>query len=101
MLRRLYHLSLIFLVGAIAGSCAGPTETTHLGVPDADLAKVASGPAVTAALPSSAPADTTLDVAITGSGFTSGATATMQLNGAADSRVRTNSTRFISSTQLS
>ncbi|HEY0527390.1 MAG TPA: Ig-like domain-containing protein [Gemmatimonadaceae bacterium] len=101
MLRRLYRLPSIFLVGVIAGSCAGPTETTQLKVPGGLFAKVASGPAVTAALPSSAPADTTLDVAITGSGFATGATATMQLNGAADPRVKTNSTRFVSSTQLS
>src|SRR3954471_18543312 len=101
LLRRLFWLSIILVVGVIGGSCATPTDTGRLAPTDARLGKAASGPTVTAAAPSSAPADTTLDVAITGSGFANGAAATMQLNGASDPRVKTNSTRFISSTQLS
>ena len=55
---------------------------------------------VTGALPSSAPQDVTLDIQISGSGFVSGSNAQWLLNGIADPRVRTNSTRYVNSGSL-
>lgn len=57
--------------------------------------------AVTATNPSFGDEGTTIDVHILGSGFTAGAQATWLLHGAADpAHIRTNSTTFISSTEL-
>lgn len=63
-------------------------------------AKAAQGPSVSSANPSYGDQGTTVDVQIVGSGFSSGAAATWLLNGVADNHVHTNSTRFVSSTQL-
>jgi hypothetical protein len=57
--------------------------------------------AVTSTNPSFGDQGTTIDVHILGTGFTSGAQATWLLHGAADpAHVRTNSTTFVSSTEL-
>jgi probable HAF family extracellular repeat protein len=61
------------------------------------------GPAVTATLPNAAPRGTTLDVRIAGSGFDAGSRAVWALNRDttfARTRIRTNSTTFVSSTEL-
>jgi hypothetical protein len=55
--------------------------------------------AVTSASPAQAPQDTTLDVTITGSGFTTGAKAAWALNGDT-TLVHVQSTKVVSSTQL-
>ena len=55
--------------------------------------------AVTSTSPAQAPQDTTLDVTINGSGFTSGARATWSLNGDT-TLVHVQSTKYVSSTQL-
>jgi hypothetical protein len=69
--------------------------------PSPSFAKAAAtGPAVTAASPAAAPQGTTIDVQISGSGFDNGSTARWLRNGTPDSRVRTNSTRYVSSTLL-
>ncbi len=64
------------------------------------FAKAASGPSVSSADPNAATRDTTLDVRILGSGFGSGSRADFLLAGAPDPKVRTNNTRFVSSTEL-
>ncbi|HET6360585.1 MAG TPA: hypothetical protein VFH11_00845 [Gemmatimonadota bacterium] len=62
-----------------------------------DLAAKPSGdPVVTAADPSTAPQDTTLDVAVTGSGFDHGSRVDFGLDGVTTEKVRTNSTTFVS-----
>jgi hypothetical protein len=70
--------------------------------PDAaHAAKAAAGPTVASANPKFGDRGTTLDVHVIGSGFTSGAQATFLLHGAADpAHVRTNSTTFVSSTEV-
>jgi hypothetical protein len=55
---------------------------------------------VTSTNPNAAHRDTTLDVHILGSGFGSGSRADFLLSGAPDPKIRTNSTHFVSSTEL-
>jgi hypothetical protein len=96
---RLYAL-LIASVAYIA--CSEPTDPTIAGSPQLRAAKAAttSEPTVTFTSPSSATVDTTLDVQINGTGFTTGAQATLELDGVEDPRVRVNSTRFVKNTQV-
>lgn len=58
------------------------------------------GPTVTATDPTYAPQDTTLDVRVLGSGFDRGSRADFALGGVVGPKVRTNSTRFVSSKEL-
>ena len=92
------------VVIALAIAAAGCSEPTRAGSGGSELryANVAAtaSPTVTAALPSEAPRDTTLDVQITGSGFDKGSNASFTLNGVVDARVRVNSTRYVKATQL-
>ena len=65
------------------------------------LGKATAGPTVTSTLPKSGDKGQTLDVHVYGSGFAAGATATWALHGVADpTKVKTNSTTFVSSTEL-
>jgi probable HAF family extracellular repeat protein len=69
-----------------------------------DLARnAATGPTVTATTPSSGMRNTTLSVTVTGSGFDTGSRAVWALHGdstLATTRIKTNSTTFVSSKQL-
>jgi hypothetical protein len=77
-----------------------PIATGDLRVADA-RATATTDMSVTSATPDSATQDTTLDVAVNGSGFVAGTSATWALGGVADStQVRTNRTTFVSSRQL-
>ena len=91
-------------------SCGGGEPTSILRAPGvAQAARGAGGGggggggstslAVTSTSPAQAPQDTTLDVTISGSGFTSGAKATWSLNGDT-TLVHVQSTKVVSSTQL-
>jgi hypothetical protein len=107
--KRLTWTTLV-LVGALSG-CRGDAPTSS----DVDLrspsyAKGGGGsggggggtgaaPSVNAVAPSSAVQDTTIDVTISGSGFTSGARAVWSLQGDT-SLVHVKSTKYVSSTQL-
>ena len=82
------------LAGALA--CAGPEEP---GLQPA-FGKAPSDPTVTATDPDTAVQDTTLDVTVIGTGFDNGSVADWLLAGVADPRVRTNSTRYVSSRSL-
>jgi hypothetical protein len=64
------------------------------------FAKAPSDPTVTATSPDTAVQDTTLDVQISGSGFDAGSSAEWLLAGVPDSRVHTNSTRYVSRSSL-
>lgn len=83
-------------------ACSEPTDASLLGSPQLRLAQNAAttGPTVTSTLPSNAQRDTTLDVQINGTGFSTGAQASLQLNGVIDPRVRVNNTKFVKSTQV-
>ena len=93
-------------LGVIAGltlllACAdSPTETVSVdGV--VQLAKPGGGgPTVDAAQPNAAPPDITLDVRVFGSGFDNGSQARWLLSGVAANKIRTNSTNFVSKSEL-
>jgi probable HAF family extracellular repeat protein len=93
----------VLLLASIAFvGCSEPIDPPMPGSPPLRLAQNAAtaGPTVTSALPSNAPRDTTLDVQINGTGFSTGAQASLQLNGVIDPRVRVNNTKFVKSTQV-
>jgi hypothetical protein len=83
-------------------ACADSSPSTMpTSVPSLAKGGGATTVSVSAVKPDSATQDTTLDVVITGSGFTSDMDATWQLGGISDpTTVRTNSTTFVSSRQL-
>ncbi|HEX6434259.1 MAG TPA: hypothetical protein VFZ87_08440, partial [Gemmatimonadales bacterium] len=62
--------------------------------------KAPAGLAVKSVDPDSVRQDTTLNIRVLGSGFDASAQAAFLLNGASDPKVRTNSTRFVSSTEV-
>jgi hypothetical protein len=84
------------LVVAAVGACTdrGPT------LPPISAATGGGDPSVTAADPNNAPQDTTLDVRVLGSGFDKGSRAEWAIAGVPAAKVRTNSTRFVSSKEL-
>jgi hypothetical protein len=91
-------------VALLLAACVGDSVTLPVTPGDAPaLGKAPStgGPTVTSTLPKSGEKGQTLDVHVYGTGFTAGATATWALHGVADpSKVKTNSTTFVSSTEL-
>ena len=66
----------------------------------ARAARSSTALAVTSTSPSFGDQGTTIDVHVLGSGFSPGAQATWLLNGVADSHVHTNSTTYVSSSEL-
>jgi uncharacterized membrane protein len=92
----------IALLALVLGACSAPSIDAPLVSPTAPAAARAPvGPAVTSTSPSFGKRGTTVDVRVLGSGFTVGAQATWLLRGVADpARVRTNSTTYVSSTEL-
>jgi hypothetical protein len=74
-----------------------PTEPTVTGIL---FAKGGGVPKVENTEPPGAPQETTLDVQVFGSGFDDGSQATLLLDGETHPYVRTNSTRFVSGTEL-
>ena len=86
---------------AMAGCAGDPSAPVDGGTTPRTARAVAWDMSVTKAAPDSATQDTTLDVAITGTGFVAGTTASWTIAGGQDPlQVRTNSTRFVSSRQL-
>jgi hypothetical protein len=81
-------------------ACAdGPTPPVPAG--GVSLAKAPSGPSVNAASPAFTHRDTTLDVHVFGSGFTSGAVAEWSLGGVPNAlKIRTNNTRLVNASEL-
>ena len=101
----------LVLVAAVAG-CRGDSPTgSGVDLRDPSFAKGGSGagggggggggaaPTVDAVAPTSAAQDTTIDVTISGTGFTSGARAVWSLGGDT-TQVHVKSTKYVSSTQL-
>jgi hypothetical protein len=92
----------IALVALLIAACSAPSIDGPLVVPSAPAAaRPATGPSVASTNPSYGKRGTTVDVRVIGSGFTAGAQATWLLHGVADpARVQTNSTTYVSSTEL-
>src|SRR5215213_8886976 len=93
---------LAVLVALLVAACSAPSVDEPPMAPTAPAAaRVAAGPSVTSTNPSYGDLGTTVNVHVIGSGFTAGAQATWLLHGVADSaHVRTNSTTYVSSTEL-
>lgn len=86
----------------VVSSCSPEAPTSPAG-PIGEAAAASTGPTVTSADPTSAPQSTTLDVRVLGTGYDRGSRAVWALNGDttfATTKVRTNSTRYVSSKQL-
>jgi len=96
-MRRMVFLSTI---GFLALGCAEPSSNpTSPSTPS--LAKGGQGPTVNSADPASSAQDTTLDVRVLGSGFDNGSRADWAIDGVTSpANVRTNSTRYVSGTEL-
>src|SRR3954470_8673957 len=86
----------------LLAACSAPSVDGPLMAPTAPAAaRVPAGPSVASTKPSYGDRGTTVDVHVIGSGFTDGAQATWLLHGVADpAHVRTNSTAYVSSTEL-
>src|SRR5689334_22063924 len=93
------NISLVVAVISLIG-CSEASDTPTASSFNPRFAKAPAGLTVQAASPSAAPQNATLDVQISGTGFATGSNAEWLLNGQPDSRVKTNSTRFVSSTSL-
>lgn len=94
------RIAVLALVGLLVWGCAGEPSTAP------DLARGTGGgmgPAVKSTNPSFAPQGTTLSVRVLGSGFDQGSRAVWALNRDTTfttTKIRTNSTTFVSSTEL-
>jgi hypothetical protein len=89
--------STVLLLLAACTGCDGGRPTT----PGINAGSSSGGdPTVTSTTPDSATQDTTLDVTIAGSGFDAGSQAQWAQSGVPSLKVRTNSTRFVSSRKL-
>src|SRR3982751_5741375 len=92
----------------VAWACSAPSVDAPVAAPTVPAAppapleaRAATGISVSAARPSYADRGTTVDVHVIGTGFVAGAQATWLLRGVANpAKVRTNSTTFVSSTEL-
>jgi probable HAF family extracellular repeat protein len=100
---RVVRPSLVGLLAVVilAACVADPGAPVAPGLTPAFGKTAGGGPAVSSTLPASGDQAQTLDVHVFGSGFAPGATAQWALRGAVDpSKVRTNSTTYVSSTEL-
>jgi hypothetical protein len=94
---------LVVMSVALLGSCTDGSlnSTQPLDTSIAPrFAKGANGPTVSSLQPAASKRDTTLDVQVIGSGFSAGSRVDFLLGGSVDSKIRTNSTRYVSSTAL-
>ena len=84
----------------LALACGEP-RSTEPDTAGPAFAKAPSGPTVTTTVPDNAPQDTTLDVRVLGTGYDAGSRVDLALAGTPDPvNVHTNSTRFVSSTEV-
>jgi probable HAF family extracellular repeat protein len=82
-------------------ACTDPvTPSAPLTSGSASAARTGGGPTVKSTSPDTATVDSTLNVHVFGSGFDAGSRAQWALKGVPSSKVVTNSTRFVSSTEL-
>lgn len=94
-------LGLPWLTVGLFSCTGGAGDPTAGSAPQ--LARAGTGLTVSSTVPDSAPRNTTLDVRVKGSGFEPGARATWELQGDtsfAVTRIRTNSTTFVSSSEV-
>jgi uncharacterized membrane protein len=97
---RLRVSALSVALALLGAGCSELIDAPLKATPSSQFEASVAGVTVKIASPAQASLDTTLDVQISGSGFEAGARADWLLAGTTDSRVRTNSTRFVSSGAL-
>lgn len=93
----------LLLVGFFAFSACtdrAPTGPSPSGAALARAAAAGKGPTVRSTVPDSATVDTTLNVRVLGGGFDVGSRANWAFKGVPSAKVVTNSTQFVSSTEL-
>jgi probable HAF family extracellular repeat protein len=92
----------LLILGLVASSgCMDRVlPSAPLAIGDPVAARTAGGPTVKSTSPDTATVDSTLDVHIFGSGFDVGSRANWAIKGVVSPQVVTNSTRFVSSTEL-
>ncbi len=98
-LRQCRLLVLGFLAFSACTDSAPPSAPLSSGIGIAKSAS-SSGPTVRATDPDSATVDTTLNVRVLGGGFDAGSRANWAIKGVVSDKIVTNSTRFVSSTEL-
>lgn len=96
----LFTSCMLAIVSSSCGREPISEPTVRATTPIATAAKAPAALSVTAATPPFGDQGTTAEVHIFGSGFTSSAKATWLLHGVADDHVHTNSTTFVSSSEL-
>jgi probable HAF family extracellular repeat protein len=99
-LSRSFSQCRLLILGLLAFSaCTGDAPSSALLAPRLTLA-AASGVTVKSTSPDTATVDSTLDVHVFGTGFDPGSRANWAIKGVLSPKVVTNSTRFVSSTEL-
>ena len=92
------------LTAMLLAACVGTSPDEREGEPS--LAKgggsggAAADPAVTATDPTSAPQDTTITLRVLGTGYDRGSKVELLLNGQSLTTIKTNSTKYVNSTEL-
>jgi len=99
-IRRTTWAVLLLYAAACGRETTSPPPSVQVGSAIAVSAKAPAGPAVSSANPSFGDLGTTIDVQVLGSGFGADAQATWLLHGVANGHVHTNSTTFVSSTEV-
>ena len=102
LLSRSFRKSHLLLVSFLAFSACTDRAPMGPSPTEAALAKSSggNGPTVRSAIPDSATVDTTLNVRVLGSGFDQGSRADWAFKGVVSDKIVTNSTRFVSSSEL-
>lgn len=100
--RRRTFLHLVAVAAGLLAACSDASIPAAPLLRDGAIgdAKAPTGLSVTSTDPADSRRGVTIDVKINGSGFSAGAVATFRLSGVDDPKVRTNSTTYVSSTQL-
>jgi len=100
--RSFSHCRLLIVAFLALSACTDNTPTSAPLAPGLGLSARGggSGPTVKSTAPDTATIDSTLDVHVFGSGFDVGSRAQWALNGVPSGKVVTNSTQFVSSTEL-
>src|SRR3954465_9964728 len=93
-------IAAVFVILGCSSDATRPVDRPMVGSVAAFGKGTTTTLAVTSATPAFGDQGTTVDVHIHGSGFAAGAAATLLLHGGADAHVKTNSTTFVSSTEL-
>jgi hypothetical protein len=88
------------LLALVLGAACSDPSTSPPPLPSAAKGAPSGDIVVTAAEPSEAPQDTTLDIKVSGSNFTRSSSVALGLGGTPSAKITTNSTRYVNGSQL-